>query len=145
MNTERALSKRSINNLDDCLSDGCGIRIRWHDRGKSFHDVIREVLVRSPLVFRDTFGICRPAGVSEMICSSCKGTWHNDGGFDTPAGELAGRDHGQCIHCGLRSKVRCKVGRSTTSSTATRDPDHQSLLLLSQLWQGRSIDTLSAE
>src|SRR6266481_2207444 len=144
VHTERTFAERSIHNLHDCFPDRGDIRVRRNNRGKALHHIVREVFVRSVVILSDTLSIGRPAGVSEMVCSSGERARNDNGSLDAPAGEFTRGHHSQRVHPRLRCKIRCEVGRSTTGRAAARYPDHQSLLLLPQLRQSSTVDALRA-
>src|SRR5882724_7976139 len=83
--------------------------------------------------------------MGKVIGSASECSGNDDGGLDTPTRQLAGIDHRQGVHAGLRREVWSKIRWCSSGRAAAGYPHHRTVLLLLQLRQRSTVHPLSAE
>lgn len=63
---------------------------------------VSEAFVGSSFVLGHDCGVCRAAGVGEMVGAAHERAGHDDSGLDTPTDEFASVYDRHCVHACLR-------------------------------------------
>jgi len=84
VNAERALSKRSVHDLDNGICNFGDIRTGNRSTCEALHDFLIQFRCRPGRILGNAAAIAGFPGVREMISAGCERAGNNDRGFDVP-------------------------------------------------------------
>src|SRR3984893_18768791 len=94
MHTKWPLAEGRVNDLNDGIGHGGGVRIGRHNGGKYFLHLFTKTGIWSRLIFGDARLVGRAARMCEVASAFGEGAGHKDGGLNAPPTQFPRIEHG---------------------------------------------------